>query len=94
MKDTENLMDQLARETAKEIAEEIDFGIIADMLVEVGWTKLYFEPLRGVEEAYDISAWIRHNCTGRVKSRGRTWLFEKEKDAVWFTLRWGELADG
>lgn len=92
--DPESLMEQMARDTAKEIQEQIDFVIIADMLVEMGWKRLHFEPLRGVEEAYDISAWIRANCKGKVKSRGDTWLFENEKDAAWFTLRWSELADG
>lgn len=83
-----DLVEEAAKNCAKQIQEEIDWHIITDMLVGVGWTKIQFEPLRGVEEAYDISAWIKTNCQGKVQSRGETWIFEKAEDAEWFTLKW------
>ena len=78
----------LMKRMAKEIADEIDWEIMADLMVQYGWTKLKFNPLRGVEEAYDIHEWINTHAIGKVQSRGNVWLFEKEKDAVMFSLRW------
>lgn len=89
-----DLMEQVAIDTAKRIQEQIDFSIIADMLIEMGWTKLTFSPHQDEKIAADIKFWIDHHCKGKCKSLDDTWLFENEKDAMWFMLRWGELADG
>lgn len=88
-----DLMEEMAKETAKQIQEQIDFQIIADMLVTMGWTKLKFSPHQDEKVAADIKFWLNHHCKGKCKSLDDTWLFENEKDAMWFMLRWGELAD-
>lgn len=89
-----SLMEQVAAETAKQIQEQIDFQIIADMLVQMGWIKLTFSPYQDEKTAADIKFWLKHHCKGKCKSLDDTWLFENEKDAMWFMLRWGDRSDG
>lgn len=90
----EAVMEDMAKQLAKNIQEEIDFQILSDMLVSMGWHKMEFEPMREEEEAAEIKEWIKTSCKGNVKSYGSNWLFENEKDMVWFMLRWGDQSDG
>ena len=90
----ESVMADMAKQLAKNIQEEIDFQILSDMMVSMGWHKMEFEPLREVEEAAEIKEWIKTSCKGKVQSYGSNWLFENEKDMAWFMLRWGDRADG
>ena len=90
----EAIMEDMAKQLAKNIQEEIDFQILSDMLVSMGWHRMEFEPIRGEEEVIEIKDWIKTSCKGKVQSYGRNWLFEDEKDIAWFMLRWGDRADG
>lgn len=90
----DNLMEEYSKELAKQIQEEIDFQIIGDMLVTMGWTRLNFNPHQDEKISADIKFWLDHHCQGNCKSLNDVWLFENEKDAMWFTLRWGELSNG
>ena len=83
-----NLSDIVAEEMAKEVAAEIDFEILADILVECGWTKVIRSPFFNNEEAVDIRYWVNEQIKGNVQSRGRTWVFEDAKDATMFILKW------
>lgn len=83
-----NLEDEIAAKLAQQIADEIDWGILADIYKSVGWTELHFSP--HVEDllSYEISTWMKLNLKGHYTSRGTRWLFEKQKDATMFVLRW------
>lgn len=70
---------------SKEIQREIDFEIISNMLKENGWTEFKLGPYFSEDE---IQNWTKINCQGRVHGLNNTWLFEKEKDATMFILRW------
>ena len=85
-----NIEEDITNSMAKELADEIDFEIIAGMLQEMGWTKVKRSPFVSNEEAVDIRYWIDEHITGEVQSRGYTWLFEQAKDATMFILKWGE----
>ena len=89
-----DLMEELSKDLAKQIQEEIDFQIIGDMLVTMGWTRITFNPHQDEKTCADIKFWIDNYCRGNCKSLNDVWLFENEKDAMWFTLRWGELSNG
>lgn len=72
---------------AKRLAEEIDFGIITDLLISSGWTKVVLTPMTH-ETSDEIDQWIIANCKGRHHTMGLVWVFEKPVEANWFKLRW------
>ena len=83
--EAQQLKTQFEIECAKILQEEIDWEILSTLLVEKGWTK--------VEEIspspmYIVGKWVKDNIQGKYKVRGTTWLFESEKDATMFILRW------
>jgi hypothetical protein len=43
------------------------------------------------EQAVDIIVWIEDNCKFAVERNGRDFMFESERDANWFKLRWGSI---
>lgn len=79
--------DMIAR-IAKTMSEEIDWKIIADMLVESGWVMVNLDRFINNNQAVDIETWIGDNCKGKFKKRTTTFVFEKKDDAAWFKLRW------
>lgn len=83
-----NLEDEIANELSNQIAQEIDFELLTDVLVACGWTKIVLKkaalPCTGVE----LHEWRERNLKGRWKAHERVWLFEKAEDALVFTLRW------
>jgi hypothetical protein len=78
------LEQEIANKLAKEIADQIDWNILSEILIEQGWNKVIREPL--VNE--DVKGWIDLVRIGKVHSLGNEWLFEKEQDAIIFLLRW------
>ena len=82
------LEEEIAAAIADEIAEQIDWEVMADLLVGIGWTKVIRSPWFDNEDVTDINDWIETVRTGNVSSLGDTWLFEKEQDAIMFSLRW------
>lgn len=73
---------------SKDIAEEIDWEILAGIFKECGWVTISFNPVRSAEEAHKIRQWLDTNCKGHRRSRGNNFMFELESDAVNFSLRW------
>ena len=84
----QSIIDAAVERAAKEMADEIDFHVLADLYKGMGWTEIDFNP--HVEDilAYEIRNWMRDNCKGSYHSRGRRWLFQDRIDAVNFVLKW------
>jgi hypothetical protein len=80
-----NLEQEIANKLAKEIADQIDWNILSEILVSGGWKKVIREPLFYDE---DVHGWLDLYRIGYVRSLGNQWLFEKEQDAIIFSLRW------
>lgn len=80
----------LEAELAKTLQEEIDWEVMQDILTSVGWTKIETAwPHRMSEtDAHFVKEWSRNNLQGHYKGRDKIWLFELEKDAILFSLRW------
>lgn len=76
--------DTLVKKLTEEIQKEIDFEILADMLLEFGWTEIKFTPSG---RYFEIDAWCEENTAG-VQGYGSRWLFKDEKDITMFILRW------
>lgn len=82
-----DLVEAAAKDCAKRIQEEIDWSIICDMLVSMGWQVIEFEP-QSVDDEHILKEWLNNNCKGKVQSRFDKFVFEQEADAVNFVLRW------
>jgi len=87
--DPGDLSEELIKESAKLMQEEIDWQILCSLLVETGWTKVYINwSNMSASKSHYIKEWCRNTLTGHYKGRSGTWLFENEKDAIIFTLKW------
>lgn len=73
---------------AKQMAKDMDFHIIADLLSDIGWTSVKLNRFSNREEAVDITEWLVANCAGEWKNLSTRYIFEKKQDAEWFILRW------
>lgn len=85
-----DIEEEIVNTMAKEIQEEIDWEIMCDMMIALGWTKVKMTwPDRMTEAmAHTIKEWCRENLKGHYQGRGTTWIFDRKEDAVWFTLKW------
>lgn len=81
------LEDEVMDMIAKDIAKEIDEGIISNMLVEIGWTSVKFE-FKDSIQANDINFWLLENCKEGWSRYSGSYFFEDVKEAEWFILRW------
>lgn len=84
----QRLEEQYAEQAAQAMAREIDREMLWGMLKEIGWTRVMLDRFTDNKHAVDISYWLEENCTGAYERNGRDFIFEKEKDASLFILRW------
>lgn len=86
-----SIEEEMASRLAKEIAEDIDFNIIKDLLAyeyefdfkeHTGLNTINIDPSI-------MNNWCKSNCKdGFIHNRGLYWCFESERDLNWFKLRW------
>ena len=69
------------------MCSDIDFEILSGMLCEMGWTKIILGPMTR-ETSDAIDHWVSNNIKHPHETRGIVWIFQEQKDAVNFTLRW------
>lgn len=81
------LEDEIIDAAGSRMAAEIDFEILSNMLIELGWTKVILKPMTW-EDGLLIDHWVAQNTKGHYQTMGLVWLFEYEHDANWFKLRW------
>ena len=80
----EDIIDDIS----KQMASDMDWLIIADCLVDSGWTNVKLNRFYNNEEAVDINNWLEQNCTDEWKNLSTRYIFKKKQDAEWFILRW------
>ena len=85
----QDIIDETVRRAAKELQEEMDFSLLADLYKESGWTEISFNPWWKDEAASVMKQWLEANCKGHRMSRGKRFLFQYESDAINFVLKWG-----
>lgn len=86
---TQVMEDNLCAEMSQQIAKEIDFDILKGVLIQsCGWHYVQLDTLGSNKRAIDIGLWAHTECTGNWKHLGRSWLFEREEDAILFKLTW------
>jgi hypothetical protein len=82
-----SIEEDIINKAGKAMADEIDFGILTEMLCELGWRKIILSPM-STEDSYEVDAWTAKHIKGHFETMGLVWVFELEEDANWFALRW------
>ena len=83
-----NLEEEIAGQMSKELAQQIDFEFLTDILIACGWTRIELDRFRSREHSVDVVTWCHDKANGKWKHNGRTFIFENKKDATWFALNW------
>ena len=73
---------------SQDLANEIDFDILSDMLALGGWTPVEFIPFTYSKQAKDIADWAEQHCTGKWRHCGVKFVFERAADATAAILKW------
>lgn len=84
----QTLEEQYAERAAQAMAREIDREMLWGMLKDIGWTRVMISRSQDNNYAIDITCWLKENCNGAYERNGRDFIFELEKDASMFILRW------
>jgi len=85
------LEQEMIEAKGKEMAREIDREMLWGMLEGMGWTRVMLPTLGNGEQAVEIIVWLEENCKQAHERNGRDFIFENQKDANWFKLRWGTV---
>ena len=73
---------------SQDLANEIDFSILSDILLENGWTPVEFIPFTYSKQAKDIADWAEQHCMGKWRHHGVKFVFERAADATAAILKW------
>jgi hypothetical protein len=85
------LEEEIANKMGNQMAREIDREILWGMLQGIGWCRVMLPRFVDNHHAIDIGYWLEENCKKAFERNGRDFLFESQKDANWFKLRWGTV---
>ena len=88
---TKNIQDDLIEHAGQSMAREIDREVLWGMLEGIGWTRVMITRLEDNKHAVDITHWLALNTKKAYERSGRDFIFESQKDATWFKLRWGTV---
>ncbi len=82
------LEEEMLNKAGNQMANDIDREILWGMLQGIGWTRVMLPAYSSNEQAVEILCWLEDNCKGSYERQGRDFIFESQKDAEWFMLRW------
>ena len=85
------LEDEILNRAGENMAREIDREVLWGMLQGIGWTRVMIPTMGDAYMAVDIITWLEDNCKHAYERNGRDFIFEDQKDATWFILRWGTV---
>ena len=83
-----NIEDEMMKQAARRMAEDIDREVLWGMLIGLGWKRHLLDRLKDNNHAVDISYWLDENCRGAYERNGRDFIFEDERDYLMFVLTW------
>lgn len=83
-----NLEEEIINELASKMQSEMDFSILADMLVQLGWHRVNIDRFKDNRHAVDIKLWCEEHIKNPWESRGTLFVFEDQGDAVNFVFKW------
>ncbi len=82
-----DIQEEIIDRAGQQMAQEIDFGVLCSFLEELGWRKVILKPMT-MEQGMAVDAWTAAYVKGNFETLGLVWIFEREQDATWFTLKW------
>jgi hypothetical protein len=85
------LEEEIANKMGNQIAREIDREMLWSMLEDIGWHRVMLSRFTDNKHAVDIGYWLDDNCKDAFERSGADFIFESQKDANWFKLRWGTV---
>lgn len=86
---TQVIEEQYADQMAKILEEEINWELLTDMMVAVGWTRVELDSLQTYGElAANMNQWLHKEVIKHWKRRGKTFIFEDRNEAALFKLTW------
>ena len=80
-------LEEYVNQAADELAKGIDAEVFRSLLKEGGWHEVVLRPMTW-ERSDNIDLWVEENIKGKRWTYGLVWMFEDQKDANWFALRW------
>ena len=83
-----NVTDQVIDDMGKRMAEEIDREVLWGMLASIGWTRVMISSETAMINATALKEWLTVNCQGAWEKNYSDFIFENQKDASMFILRW------
>jgi len=83
------LEEEIANKLGEAMAREIDREVLWGMLEGIGWTRVMLPRYIDNNHAIDITYWLEETIKNPFERNGRDFIFESQKDANWFKLRWG-----
>jgi len=83
-----NVTDQVIDDMGKRMAEEIDREVLWGMLSSIGWTRVMISSETAMINATALKEWLTVNCQGAWEKNYSDFIFENQKDASMFILRW------
>jgi hypothetical protein len=85
------LEEEILERTGKAMANDIDREVLWGMLQGMGWTRVMLPNDTAMLNATLIKEWLSLNCKQAHERYRSDFLFESQKDANWFMLRWGAV---
>ena len=81
-----DLEKSIINDLGKQFAHEMDQHILIGFMLELGWREVIVDPwIHG--SLSEITQWVEVSIQGNTMNSGNRWVFEDEKDAVIFLLR-------
>jgi hypothetical protein len=79
---------EIIEDKAKEMQQEIDREILWGMLIGIGWTRVNLSSETAMTQATRILELLTQNCQATYEKHRSDFLFEDNRDATMFILRW------
>ena len=85
------LEQEMIEAKAKQMSDDIDREVLWGMLEGIGWHRVMLPRYIDNNHAIDITYWLEETIKNPFERNGRDFIFESQKDANWFVLRWGTV---
>ncbi len=83
-----DLEEEMMKVLAAEIAAELDFEVMSQVMIKSGWHKVVLDRFKNNNHAIDMKYWAEEYCKFGHFNHGTTFVFEDKGDAVNFTMKW------
>ena len=87
----DDLEQEIITGLGNQMQQEIDREVLWGMLEGIGWHRVMLPRFIDNNHAIDIGYWLIDNCKESFERSGADFIFESQKDANWFKLRWGTV---